>query len=283
MALDKNRHREHMSGQLREQPSSFSFAFVVDLFKRPLHDLLSRFLKDGKQLEHSEEFIQTLRIFDESFHPRKNSIAYPCCGYHEEVSLAFPQSRVIYVDYSQDPIKKLKHAGHEAYQKSVFDFEPPTDNKKVDIVLLFNPQLLSQQPADWVDENGYLLSNNYHDRATEMLKNQDFLLLGVIVRNSCDQQTIDRENPVEYLQEIGSDEQWLLVNPDSFNEAKQAVIDHGRKDQNILREFRSFIEKGKIMMGRVYIGEKDFPVIPKKKSCSVNDIFIFQRKNACAP
>ena len=129
----------------------------------------------------SDHLVNVFAVFEENFNPKIDVLYYPCCANDVSISTAFPGKRVIYVDINEKEIESLKEYGCEAYCESALEFKP---DQPVDLLFLLNPQINPKKPIQVVTSGGYVLCNNYHRTADEMLTFKDFYLRGIISQQS---------------------------------------------------------------------------------------------------
>jgi len=217
----------------------------------------------------------------------------PCCASNISPSISFPESRVIYVDIDQKAIDALLQNGNEAYCYNAITFEM-SDNEKADIVAIFNPQIEGYQLIKNLNNNGYVLCNDYHRTATEFFeKKEEFELVGII-RNTNNGLILDKSNPQEYWEEVETDEAWKKFNfswggdIETYNEGKkfvEKVLD--RPSNNVVKDYKMI--RNNINEYMSIIKEKDIGIneggetdyykpknLPKKKG-DCDDIFVFKK------
>jgi hypothetical protein len=102
---------------------------------------------ERKELEPqvSERLVRALTAFKDKFNPSANIIYYPCSATDASLSVAFPDSRVIYVDIDKNAVESLRKAGLEAHEASVFEFSP---DQPVDILFTLNPSVPIDKPLN---------------------------------------------------------------------------------------------------------------------------------------
>ena len=137
-------------------------------------------------LEHSEPTIEYPEVlvqkvfpeFKKKFAlPNPPQIFYPCCGFDASPSVFFKDC--IYIDKDQRPINALRKEGLSAYQANALAYDP---QRRIDLLILFNPQLGRDETLDLVKRIGpqFILCNNYHKTADNLRGDANFKLLGRI-------------------------------------------------------------------------------------------------------
>lgn len=251
------------------------------------------------------DLVAKYSLFRERFKPKADVVYYPCSANDISPSIAFPDSRVIYVDIDEKSVDTLKRDGFEAYAASALEFDPGN----VDILIMLNPTIPPDVPSSYVVENGFVLSNDCHGIASSLHRNKQYRLCAVI-RTSKDKELIlDTENLEDYWREIDTDEEFQNAPFDwkgvSFAKAAQVVEAVTGKKENILAEYKKIIamakeeqrqrnaqiltehpelaefmedpDKENVLMfnhgGRQFVLATRFP----RKKGTVDDIFVFQK------
>jgi hypothetical protein len=127
-----------------------------------------------------------LAFFKELFRPVADLVYYPCCEADISPSEVFKDSSILYVDINEQATKALAEKGYQAYACDVFDFIPG----QVDILILLNPVIRPDSPAHFVKKGGYILCNNYHATASNLSKNPEYELKGVVVEQNSDRHVL---------------------------------------------------------------------------------------------
>lgn len=255
--------------------------------------------------EFNPDLVKKYQLFDQMAHPPKKVIYHPAGANDVSPSVAFPDSRVIYVEIDKKAVEALQKEGHEAHQASALEYDPGD----VDILIMRNPTISAAVPASHVVKGGYVISNDYHGTATEIKKDTDFQLRGLI-RNTKDRGLIyDTENIEDYWKEIETEEEfknatfgWGTVNYAGAAQVVETVT--GKKD-NVLAEYKKIITEARerqrqknILMLKKHPEMADFIAdsekedvlmfnrggtqltlltrLPHKKG-TVDDLFVFER------
>ncbi|MEK7680697.1 MAG: hypothetical protein AAB348_01450 [Patescibacteria group bacterium] len=267
----------------------------------PTESKIGRETKPAKAESHPD-LVARYSLFKEKLEPKNETVYHPCGAYDVSPSIAFPKSRVIYVDLDKKSIEALKKAGYEAYAKSALKFNPGN----IDILILLNPQIPPDIPASHVTPGGYVLSNDYHRTASTLKINPNFKLQAVI-GNSKNGPIFDTKKLEDYWAEVETDDEfkdarfsWGLENYESAARLVELVTG---KRENILREYKNIIKGAREQERQAdarFVAENPEISIPKKsardpiffehngkqlilnpnlprKKGTVDDIFVFQK------
>lgn len=191
--------------------------------------------------ESHPDLVKKYQLFNKTINPQKKVIYHPCGANDVSPSIAFPDSKVIYVDIDKQAVETLQKEGFEAHHASALEYNPGD----VDILIMRNPQISSEVPASHVRKGGYIISNDYHSTASEIRKNPDFQLRGLI-RSTKERGLIyDTESPEDYWKEIDTEEEfikaplnWGAVN---YTTAVPVVEALTGKKENVLAEYKKII------------------------------------------
>jgi len=248
-----------------------------------------------RQPQASPDLVRAYQIFQEQLHPQTDLVYYPSCELDTSPTQAFPNSRVVYVDIDEKSIGILKKNGFEAVQTDSREFVP---DKPVDVLILLNPGSTGTNPKKLVNRGGYILCNDWHRTATEMNSDPDFKLKGIVLKSGrqTEEQTFDQENPQEYWEEIGSDDELktldngamykyivrdltLILGGDRVKDLidqRQVVEEHGKICAKIKMDAEASGNKSGILSyekdGRSLV----LFSLPRKKG-NMDDIFVFER------
>ncbi len=228
--------------------------------------------------EASRELVKKYTLFRETIHPKEDVVYYPSCSLDVSPSMAFPKSRVIYVDISVEAIKKLRAAGYEAYRASATEelSDPPiaaySPQQPVDVLILLNPVINPEVPIKTIPPGGHVLCNDYHRTASEVRKNKNFSLIGMIRRNPQTKELFfDREQLEDYWKEVDTEEEFKHA-PFSFSVvyykiAADIVRKVTGKTDNVLVEYKRLIA-----LAKQQLSEQDPDGIQKKNSMTIHFI-----------
>ena len=256
------------------------------------------------EAEPRPDLVAKYSLFRERFKPKADVVYHPCGDNDVSPSVAFPDSRVVYVDIDDKSIEALKKGGFEAHAASALEFDPGD----VDILIMLNPTIPPDVPSSHVVGNGFVLSNDYHGTASSLHRNEEYQLRA-IVRTPKGEFVWDTENLEDYWKEIDSEEEfqnapfdWGAANYAMAVPVVEAVT--GKKE-NVLAEYKKIIamareeqrqknaqtlaehtelaefmgdpDKEDVLMfnhgGRQFVLAT---TLPRKKG-TVDDIFVFQK------
>jgi len=252
------------------------------------------------------DLIAKYSLFREKFQPKADTVYHPCGATDVSPSVAFPASRVIYVDIDEKTVEALKEGGFEAYTASALEFDPGD----VDILIMLNPQISPDIPSSHVVENGFVLSNDYHGTASSLHHNKQYQLRAMVRVSRGGELMLDTENLEDYWREIDTEEEfqnapfdWGAANYQMAVPVVEAVTG---KRENVLAEYKKIIniareeqrqENAQMLAEHPewaeFIGDPDkedifmfnyserqfvlSTTLPRKKG-TVDDIFVFQKK-----
>ncbi len=262
-------------------------------------------LNEKLEANGSEDLIEKYLLYKEKFKPKCDVVYYPSCSTDSSPSVAFPKSRVIYVDIEEKAVTALKEAGLESYKASALEYDPG----EVDILILLNPQISPEIPCKSVVNNGYVLSNDYHGTASALRGQEEFEFKSIIRFNSEGELIADTEDLEKCWQEIETEEEFKK-SPFSWGSiyykiAKDIVKKITGKTENVLAEYRNIIEMARDQIRERNEQKEEHPDgelvenpdsdllhfqygdewltidtrLPKKKG-TVDDIFIFEKVKA---
>lgn len=267
--------------------------------------ILENNIRTEVKAEPRLDLVAKYQLFDEEVHPKKDVVYHPCGGNDVSPSVAFPDSKVIYVELDKKSVKALKKEGFNAHYASALKYNPGN----IDILIMLNPQIPPTIPANYVLNGGYVLCNDYHETATIMKGNPDFQLRGLI-RSTPDRGLIyDTDQPENYWKDIDTEEEFINAPFDwgamNYVMALPLVEAVTGKKENVLAEYKKILEMAKEQQRQenaelilknpelakllkdpdeetIFLykhnGEQ-FPIVtqlPRKKG-TVDDFFVFQR------
>lgn len=257
------------------------------------------------EAEPNPDLVAKYSLFRERFKPKADVVYHPCGANDVSPSVAFADSRVIYVDIDDKSVEALKKGGFEAHTASALEFDPGD----VDILIMLNPTIPPDVPSSHVVENGFVLSNDYHGTASSLHRNEQYQLRAMVRTSKGGELMLDTENLEDYWREIDTEEvfqnapfDWGAANYAMVVPVVEAVT--GKKE-NILAEYKKIIatareeqrqkntqtlaehpewaesmvdpDKSDVLMfnhgGRQFVLAT---TLPRKKG-TVDDIFVFQK------
>jgi len=98
------------------------------------------------------------------------NVFYPCGDMDITPVRAFPNSRVVLLDKNEHAVNALKRSGIGAICQDIRDYRP---SDKHDLLILLNPQIHSDLASKHIVNGGYILANNYHASARQLLENPE--------------------------------------------------------------------------------------------------------------
>ncbi len=208
-------------------------------------------VKRGRQEEDlpipevSENIVGACRLFTDHFRPEVNLVYYPSCGIDISPSTAFKNSHVVYVDLDKNCVTALRQKGFDAREEDAKTFQP---NEPIDILILLNPGGTGEEPAKHVANDGYVLCNDYHQTATHLNDNLDFIVVGVVSKSKDDdEQLLVTDHLEQYWEEVQSDEE-LKQAPFSFSRADRKMVLNILKKRIGEERLKQVIEDGKLVV-----------------------------------
>lgn len=123
-----------------------------------------------------QDWVNRYKLFRRATGAKCDVVYHPCCETDVSASRAFPESKILYVDIEKKAIEALQKAGCDARHVSALEFDPG----EVDVLIMMNPMIYPEIPAQYVASGGYVLCNDYHKTARKMKENSDFQFVGII-------------------------------------------------------------------------------------------------------
>ncbi|MDQ5943530.1 MAG: hypothetical protein QG675_298 [Patescibacteria group bacterium] len=239
------------------------------------------------------DLVAAYRVIQDRLQPDTGIIYHPCNADDISPSVAFPKSRVIYVEWDSQVVEgslahknvvALKAAGQEAYFADARVFNPGI----VDIVILRNPIIASDGPVSHLKSGGYALVNDYHGNASELYKKDDeFELIGIVHSRTPNKEPIlDTASPELYWERVETDEE-LQATPDYPGLVIMTKPQTGTERltleiwQATLNRLREEYPDAKSMDGMLVYGSPNLRFFPESlphKKGHMDDIFVFRRK-----
>lgn len=129
---------------------------------------------------YSESSIEEFNFFRKNIYEPKR-VLYPCSYIDASPIKGFPNSEVILIDKDKDVSRVMKrHNIKNFIQGDVLKYNP---ENPFDLVIILNPQLESSDLTKHLSDKGYVLANNWHNNASQLLENSDFENIGTIDKN----------------------------------------------------------------------------------------------------
>ena len=141
------------------------------------------FQKTNKEIPKpyfAEDLIEQYEFFRENIYNPKR-VFYPCCNLDASPLRGFPDSEVVLMDNEEGLEEVMKQEGIKQFiQGDVLKYIP---EKPFDLVIVLNPSLSSRNLTKHLSDRGYVLANNWHNNATQLLEDFHFKEIGTIDRN----------------------------------------------------------------------------------------------------
>jgi hypothetical protein len=264
----------------------------------PDEDEMREFLKTHKFhnevtkiLPYQWNYIEHLRIFNETFKKSLENIYYPSSGSDYSPSIVFHWNKIIYADGSVFSMRALWEMWCTTYNEDVTIFDTKALISEIHLLLLFNPNIRYSEIEKNLNLKGYILCNNRHGNATELKQRSDFKLIWVIRSHTKNTQLFfDTENLDHFWEEVENEEE--LINAE-FSESTltyiavkdlvERVLNKPTKD---IKVFDAFMDiKNKFIANNYKIdGENEryqsnlrvfFNLWLPKKKWGIDDVFVF--------
>ena len=128
----------------------------------------------------AEDLIEQYTFFRENIHNPKR-VFYPCCNLDISPLRGFPDSEVVLMDNEKGLREIMEQEGVEQFVSGdVLTYNP---NSPFDLVIALNPSLTSRDLTKHISNRGYVLANNWHNNASQLLEDNRFEGMGTIDRN----------------------------------------------------------------------------------------------------
>jgi hypothetical protein len=125
----------------------------------------------------AEDLIEQYNFFRKNiYNPQR--VFYPCSNLDVSPLRGFPNSEIVLMDNEQGLKEIMKQEGIEQFVLGdVLNYSP--DNP-FDLVIALNPSLTSMDLIKNLSDNGYVLANNWHNNASQLLEDSEFEGIGTI-------------------------------------------------------------------------------------------------------
>jgi hypothetical protein len=234
-----------------------------------------------------DDLISMYSLFKERFGFNPKVVYHPCGAYDVSPSIVFPESTVVYAEKDKQAVEALQEKGFNALCVDVMEFDPGL----VDLLILLNPEIEPDIPASFVQNDGFVLCNNYHETADKIKNLQGFEVVGVIQRTD-DGSILDTEYLDKYWEEVDDIDEFKKARTgftfDDYNTVSRLVTERFGNEDDLFNRYRQIINE-KLQEMKVQgddsqmlsFGTRERPVfvlgkIPMKKGGS-NDMFIFKK------
>lgn len=130
-----------------------------------------------------EKLIDDLMFFEkEIYHP--TDVLYPCCADDIAPSIAFLDSNITQLDKDSELSEFMKECNVKFVVNDIYNYKP---KKKSDLVLILHPGSIPPNVLTKnLDNSGYVIADDYHGQASQLMKNSNFTYKGLIKKGSDD-------------------------------------------------------------------------------------------------
>jgi len=128
----------------------------------------------------ANDLIEQYEFFRKNIYNPKR-VFYPCCNLDISPIRGFPDSEVVLMDKEESLKEIMENAGIRQFiLGDVLLYVP---EKPFDLVIALNPALTSKDLTKHLSNGGYVLANNWHNNASQLLEDSGFEGIGTIYRN----------------------------------------------------------------------------------------------------
>ncbi len=202
------------------------------------------------KLYESKDLIESIDVVDSTlnFHPKR--VYYP--GSNTDISPSktgsLATAEIIYLDDNKRVVKALKKAQLHAVLGKAEAYNPGS----IDLLLLLN--FYADEPLTHVVSGGIVICNEWWKAASKLKKNNGYILVGLLRRESDTKPVyLDEDNPEDYFKEVGTREEWNRISPYSLELAKQALekyaSEFGITESDFVIAYRQLYAKCKELKG----------------------------------
>ncbi|MFA5992695.1 MAG: hypothetical protein WC796_03245 [Candidatus Pacearchaeota archaeon] len=126
---------------------------------------------------YARDLIGAYELFRERVYSPKR-VLYPGCDLDASPVRAFPRAKVDLVDINALAIGALNRNGVNAIHSDIRQYKP---EQLYDLLILLNPGVSSDKTTCFLDSKGYVLANDWHRNASQLVEDKSFKPLGTIV------------------------------------------------------------------------------------------------------
>lgn len=127
--------------------------------------------------EYSQNLIEQYKFFNRWIHSPKR-VFYPCSNRDVSPIKGFPDSEVILMDIDDEASLVMEKNKVPGYIKgNVLEYTP---EKPFDLVIILNPAQRSSNLTKHLAKGGYVLANNWHNNASQILEDPNYQGIGTI-------------------------------------------------------------------------------------------------------
>jgi len=210
--------------------------------------------KGKPELEFGNDLISIYTAFrNKVYYPK--SVLYPSCGFDASPSRVF--SNVIFVDSengNKGCIEALQKEGLNAIKQNIRDYIPKQHH---DLLILLNPVIYHESATRHLSSGGWIIANDYHHTASDMYKDNNFLLWGGIDFIEKDGRKEDfrvkiSKNIGGFFQPVRDMEEFRKLRPKAYNLIKKIAeslmkqsllkVDESASLDEMFYEYRKYME-----------------------------------------
>ncbi len=238
-----------------------------------------------------EKVVAQYQLFQAATNAKTDIVYHPCSGADMSPSIAFPKSRIVYVELDPLCVAALKKKGCTAIEASALTYNPGP----IDVLILVNPYVKPDFPSQWVIPGGYVLCNDHHQTATLLHTDTDFQFQGIITPTNETESVFDRNDLNDCWQRVAKDEEWQAARAGlgeiSYIEAKDIVQTTGNLSKNIFSAYQNILQiaRNQAVLENtdpnaeplIFMYNNEPFILPTKlPRCKghIDDLFVFQKK-----
>jgi len=170
---ENNKEMKELLKELDEIPENDSLSRTIEQMKTE-----PEVAKDSP--EYTDNLIRLYRFFNDKIYTPKR-VFYPCCGLDASPLRGFPDSEIILMDQDERCEKAMKKYNLPFIKGDVKEYN---SDKSIDLIIIRDPAVKSENLVKNLIKGGYVISNNYHLNAKELSEMVDkFKVVGTIKEN----------------------------------------------------------------------------------------------------
>lgn len=152
----------------------------------------------------SESLIQSYELFKDKIYSPKR-VLYPSCELDASPVKGFPEAHVFLVDTNEHAVNALKRGGINAIHSDIRSY---ITEEKFDLAILLNPCIDSSVITPFLADRGYVLANDWHKNARQLVEDYNYETIGTIVKR----RDIDKPRFTDSLEGLGkvADNFWIF-------------------------------------------------------------------------
>lgn len=178
-----------------------------------------------------EERVLQYEAFARAFDVSPDVVYHPGSGHDVSPSVAFPESRVVYVDVDEAAMTDLNRTGYEAVGADAAAYEL---DERADVIVFRNAGMLEEAIVGAnLQAGGWVLANDHLESATHLRSMDSLELVGVVPDTwNGDVPTVDRRELNAYLSPIETEAEYRRWRPDEYrqieNRSSRSIADMTR-------------------------------------------------------